>query len=115
MSETTKKRAPREPKTPKKVVERESRPLSSPEAREQQMISLAVDLAEKQLRDGTASPSVINHYLKMASTREKIEREMLERQAKLLDAKTNSISQAKDQEELAKAAIRAMQSYQPGS
>lgn len=115
MSETTKKRAPRGESKPKKEVERESRPLSSPEAREQQLIALAVNLAEKQLLDGTASPSVINHYLKLGSTREAIERQMLAEQAKLTAAKASSIAQAKEQEQLAKAAIEAMKSYNSGS
>lgn len=106
---------PRKTQEPKKVVERESRPASSPEAREQQLISLAVDLAEKQLRAGTASPSVINHYLKMASTRESIERKILEEQAKLTAAKTQNMVKEKEHEQLTKAALAAMKSYQPGS
>lgn len=90
-------------------------PATNPENREQQLISLAVNLAEKQLRDGTASPSIINHYLKMASTREVIEREILERQAKLLSAKADSIVKTAEQEQLAKAAIEAMKTYNSGS
>ena len=50
-----------------------SRPATTPEAREQQMVSLAIDVAEKQLRDGTASAQVISHYLKIGSTREHVE------------------------------------------
>ena len=50
--------------TPKKM-----RPALTPEARENQMIALAVDLAEQQLRDGTASSQVITHYLKLGSTK----------------------------------------------
>lgn len=95
-------------KTKKK---RESRPASNPEAREQQLVSLAVDLAEKQLRDGTASPSVINHFLKIASTRETIEREMMQKQAKLLEAKTTSMSREQDNEAMTKKALDAMKSY----
>jgi EAL domain-containing protein (putative c-di-GMP-specific phosphodiesterase class I) len=99
----------------KKEDLKESRPASTPEGREQQLISLAVNLAEKQLRDGSASPSVINHYLKMASRRESLEREILERQSKLIEAKAESIVKAKEQEHLAKAAIEAMKSYNSGS
>ena len=87
------------------------RPATNPEGREQQMIALAVDLAEKQLRDGTAAPSIVNHYLKMASTREVIEREMLQKQSKLIDAKVESIVQSKEQELTAKAALEAMKNY----
>ena len=55
---------------------RRSRPALTPESREKQMISLAVDLAEQQLKDGTASSQVITHYLKLASMKEKLEREI---------------------------------------
>ena len=99
----------------KKEEPKGSRPMSTTEGREQQLIALAVNLAEQQLRDGTASPSIINHYLKMASTREVIEREMLEKQAKLLDAKAQSIVKEKEQEEIAKAALAALKSYNSGS
>ncbi len=101
----------------KKDVEKDKgmRPATSPEAREQQLVNLAVNLAEKQLRDGTAAPSVINHFLKIASTRETIEREILEKQAKLIEAKASSISKDREAEELAKAAIEAMKNYNSGS
>ena len=62
------------------------RPALTPEARENQMISLAVDLAEKQLMEGTASSQVITHYLKLGSTKERIEKEILEKQKQLIDA-----------------------------
>jgi hypothetical protein len=91
------------------------RPATTPEAREQQLVSLAVNLAEKQLRDGTASPSVINHFLKIASTRETIEREMLEKQKALIEAKASSINKDREAEDLAKAAIEAMKNYNSGS
>lgn len=99
----------------KKKEDKGARPASTPEARENQLINLAVSLAEKQLRDGTASPSIINHYLKMASKREVIEREILEKQSKLIDAKTQNIVKEKEQEELAKAALEAMKNYNSGS
>lgn len=86
-------------------------PAQDPVAREKQLINLAVDLAEKQLIEGTASPSVVTHYLKLASTRESLEREILEKQAKLIAAKADSISQAKDTEEMVKQAIDAMRTY----
>ena len=60
------------------------RPALTPEARENQLISLAVDLAEKQLREGTASSQVITHYLKLGSTKERIEKEILEKQKDLI-------------------------------
>lgn len=99
----------------KRKEAKETRHASSPEAREQQLVNLAVNLAEKQLRDGTASPSVISHFLKLASTRESIEREMLKKQVELADAKAKSIVEGKDNEKLAKAALEAMKAYNSGS
>lgn len=108
--------AERKPKGTKAATDkkRESRPASTPEGREMQLVNLAVDLAEKQLREGTASPSIINHYLKIASKREVLEREILEKQSKLIEAKALNISKDKEAEELAKAAIAAMKNYHPG-
>ena len=60
------------------------RPAMSPDARENQMINLAVDLAEKQLEEGTASSQVITHFLKLGSSKERLEREKLEEENKLL-------------------------------
>lgn len=99
----------------KQTEDKGMRPATTPEAREQQLVSLAVNLAEKQLRDGTASPSVINHFLKIASTRETIEREMLEKQKALIEAKASSINKDREAEDLAKAAIEAMKNYNSGS
>lgn len=87
------------------------RPALSPEARENQMIALAVDLAEQQLRDGTASSQVITHYLKLGSTKERIEKEILERQKDLITAKTEALQSAKRVEELYANAIAAMRRY----
>jgi len=90
---------------------REFRPALTPEARENQLVSLAVDLAEKQLREGTASSQVITHYLKLGSTKERIEREILEKQAELISAKTENLKAAKRIEELYEEAIIAMKDY----
>lgn len=94
-----------------KEVSKKIRPASTPEARENQLISLAVDLAEKQLIEGTASSQVITHYLKLGSTKEKIEREILEEQKKLIEAKTENLQSAKRIEELYTKAIDAMKNY----
>lgn len=87
------------------------RPALSPEARENQMIALAVDLAEKQLMEGTASSQVITHYLKMASMKERIEREILEKQKELIEAKTHSIQSTARSDEIAKKALDAFRHY----
>ena len=90
---------------------RKSRPALTPEARENQLIAKAVDLAEKQLDEGTASSQVITHYLKLGSTREKLERERLEEENKLLRAKTKALEDAKEMKELYLDALKAMRSY----
>lgn len=90
---------------------RPMRPALTPEARENQMIALAVDLAEQQLRDGTASSQVITHFLKLATKKEQIEREILERQKDLITAKTEALQSSKKIEELYANAITAMRNY----
>lgn len=87
------------------------RPALTPEARENQLISLAVDLAEKQLLEGTASSQVITHYLKLGSTKERIEKEILEKQKELITAKTEALQSAKRIEELYTTALNAMRRY----
>lgn len=86
-------------------------PATSVEARENQLISLAVDLAERQLSEGTASSQVITHYLKLGTTKERLEKEKLEKENELLKAKTEAIQSAKRVEELYKDALNAMRSY----
>ena len=83
----------------------------TPEARENQLIYLATELAEKQLREGTASSQVITHYLKLGSSKEKLEQEILKENKKLLSAKTEAIQSAKKIEELYTEAISAMRTY----
>lgn len=87
-------------------------PAQTPEDRESQLIALATNLAEQQLRDGTASSQVITHYLKLGTTRERIEREILEKQKELISAKTENLQSAKRVEELYEKAIEAMREYQ---
>ncbi len=83
----------------------------TPEAREQQLIALAVDLAEKQLIEGTASSQVISHFLKLGSMRAQIEKELLEKQRDLAAAKAESIKSGARMEELYLNAVNAMKSY----
>lgn len=90
---------------------RKRRPALTPEARERQMIALAVDLAEKQLMEGTASSQVITHFLKLGSTKEQLEKQIMEKQKDLIDAKTQSLQSAKRFEELCENALRAMRKY----
>ena len=90
---------------------RQYRKALTPESREQQLINLAVNCAEQQLRDGTASSQVITHYLKLATEKEKLEREKMELENKLLIAKTEKIESDKRVEELYKEALEAMRNY----
>lgn len=92
-------------------VKRKQRPGMSVEARENQLISLAVDLAEKQLLEGTASSQVITHYLKLGSTKERLEKEILKQQKELIEAKTEALHSSKRIEELYSNALNAMRNY----
>lgn len=96
---------------PTKTSERKVRPAVTEEGRESQMIALAVDCAEKQLREGTASSQIIVHYLKLATEREQLEREKLKTENLLAQAKIEQIKSEKSKEEMFKAAIDAMRSY----
>lgn len=90
---------------------RKMRPALSPEARENQMISLAVDLAEQQLREGTASSQVITHYLKLGTTRAELEKEKLKRENKVLEAKAKAYESSEEVKVLYENALKAMKNY----
>lgn len=87
------------------------RPALSPEARENQLISLAVDLVEQRLLDGTASSQETTHFLKLGSMKHRLEMEKLQEENKLLQAKTEALQSAKRVEELYAEAISAMRRY----
>lgn len=82
-----------------------------PDEREAQMIALATDLAYKQLKEGTASAQVITHYLKLGASNNRIEKEILEEQKKLIKAKTDNLELNQRLEETYKEAIAAMKTY----
>ncbi len=87
------------------------RPALTPEARENQLVSLAIDLAEKQLLEGTASSQVISHFLKLGSIKGQIELEKQRKEMKLLDAKTANLESSKNIEKLYEEAMGAMKQY----
>lgn len=87
------------------------KPALDPEARENQMIAYATNLAERQLIEGTASSQVIVHYLKLGSSKERLEKKLLAEQVKLAEAKTEAIQAAQRVEELYANAIDAMKRY----
>lgn len=94
-----------------KKAERRLPPAGTAEARENQLISLAVDLAEKKLLDGTASSQILIHYLKLGSTKMELEKEKIRKENILLQAKASAIESSKRTEELFQKALVAMREY----
>ena len=92
-------------------TKRATRPALTPEAREQQMIAKAINLAERQLDEGTASSQVITHFLKLGTEKARLERQKLEHETELLKAKTQSIQADKNAAETYEKAIKAMALY----
>lgn len=90
------------------------KPATTPEGRENEMVSLATDLAEQQIRNGSASSQVITHYLKLGSTRETLEQKRLEHENELTRVKIEALESQKRVEELYLEALNAMRSYAGG-
>ena len=88
-----------------------SRPASTPEAQENYMINLAMKLVEKRLLEGTASSAETTHFLKLATSKNELEKTKLEEENKLLRAKTETLQNAKHSEEMYEKAIAAMKKY----
>ena len=98
-------------KADSKNTTRKIRPALTPEARENQMIALAVDLVEQRLLDGTASSQETTHFLKLGSMKNRLEMEKLQEENSLLKARTEALQSAKRVEELYSEAIKAMRRY----
>lgn len=105
---------PRRRESPPGEIQSRHRAGSTPDSREAQMIELADQLAERQLREGTASSQVITHYLKLGSSRERLEQEKIVLEKRLLEAKADAIAAQQRSEELFADAIKAMRAYQGG-
>lgn len=90
---------------------RRDRPATTLEARENQLVALAVDLAEQQIRDGTASAQVITHFLRLGTSRERLEQEKLKRENVLLEGRTEQLASQGRMEELYKNALDSMREY----
>lgn len=86
------------------------RPLD-PAAREQHMISLAVDLAEKKLRDGTATSQIIEHYLRLGTARAVVDVALMQEELELKRAKTEQIRSMHTEAEKYQEAIEAFRIY----
>lgn len=96
---------------PANAEPRKIRPALTPEARENQLIALAVDLVEQRLLDGTASSQETTHFLKLGSMKNRLEMEKLQEENRLLKARTEALQSAKRVEELYSEAIKAMRRY----
>lgn len=90
---------------------RKIRPALSTEARESQLIHLAVDLVEKRLIEGTASSQETTHFLKLGTRKAELELEILEKEKELISAKTEALKAQKRMDELYADAIKAMKNY----
>lgn len=90
---------------------KKGRPALSPEARQNQMIALTMDLVEQRLRDGTASSQETTHFLKLATTKYQVELETMKEQSKLIKAKTAEIQERKATKVMFEEAIKAMRTY----
>ena len=94
------------------VPQRKRRPAAKTlEGRENQMISLAIDVAEQQLMDGTASAAVITHYLKLGTTRERLEQEKLRNENLKLQAAAKRDESAQNSEEMYINVLEAIRTY----
>lgn len=99
-------------KTDAEIPKSKRPPGTTPEARENQLVALAVERAEQQLRDGTASAQVITHFLKLGSTRERLEQERLRSENALLEEKKKHLASMENVEQMYKDALTAMSTYQ---
>jgi hypothetical protein len=106
---------PDAPKRPDKPKRPRRPPATTPEARENQMVALAVDVAEKQMRDGSVSSQVLTHYLKLGTVQHQLELEKLKQETKMLESKIEGMESAKKMESLYEEAINAMRAYSGNS
>ena len=88
-----------------------TRPALTPEGRESQMAALAMDLVEQRLRDGTASSQETTHFLKLVSSKAKLEQERLRLENELVAAKTKALADAEEIKVLYEEALKAMRRY----
>lgn len=87
-------------------------PATTPQGRENQLIEKANDLAERQIDEGTASSQVITHFLKLGSSRERLEQERLQYENELTRVKKEALESQAHREEIYADALRAMRRYQ---
>lgn len=97
--------------TPTSGVKPKSRPATTPEARENQLISLAYDLVEQRLIDGTATSQETTSLIRLGTSKARLEAEKLKKETELLRAKADAVDAAKHADEMYLAAINAMKTY----
>lgn len=102
---------PKKPIQGKRKVKKNSPPGKTVEARERQLISLAYDVAEKQLRSGDITSQTLTHFLKMGASTAVLEKEKLQHETALLKAKADVLISEKNKEVLFKEAIAAFKKY----
>ncbi len=90
---------------------RRRKPAQTVEDRENELVKSAIDLAAQQLNDGTASPSVITHFLRLGSVREQLERRKLMKENDLMDVKMAAIEASERREQEYSEAINALRRY----
>lgn len=100
-----------EPRKSREIAVRRMPAATTPEARENQLIAQAYDLVEQRIADGKASAQEVTHFLKLGSSRERLEQKRIEREIKLADAKIDNLASLARIEELYEGAMNAMRSY----
>ena len=93
------------------MVKKKTKPPRTPEEAERMAIVAALDVATQQILDGTASNSVILHFLKLGSSRERLEQARLEADTTLAKAKVSALESAARTEELVQEALAAFKVY----
>lgn len=93
------------------MAKRKELPARTPEARENQLINLAVDETERRLRNGTASSQLITVLLKLATTKTQLELEKLRSDISLQQAKQQEIKEKSSNNELYSKALAAFKNY----
>lgn len=86
-------------------------PATTPEDRENQLVALAVDVAEEMMRSGSPPAQVVTHYLKLGSSREKLEQERMRQEVELLKIKREALASEKRVEEMYAEAMAAFRGY----
>lgn len=99
------------PSSRKAEQELEQIPPRSEEEEEKLAGGLAMDLAIKWMREGTAPAQVVTHFLKINSLKEQAELEKTRREIELLKAKKKAIELAEEQDKKYEEVIKAISSY----